>query len=67
MLVTKDRDFRDSQLLLKVRDDSSESTGNITNDDLFAPFEANLTLIVDAYENASFIEISQTSVIIHEL
>ena len=42
------------------------ATVNIANDDLLALFEANLALIVDAFENATFIEIGQTSVVIHD-
>ncbi len=67
VLVTKDRDFRDSHLLLNLpRRLLAVATGNITNDDLLALFEANLALIVNAFENAAFIEIGQTSVVIHD-
>jgi predicted nuclease of predicted toxin-antitoxin system len=67
VLVTKDRDFRDSHLLLNVpRQLLMVATGNITNDDLVALFEANLSLIVEAFENTSLIEITQTSVVIHD-
>lgn len=66
VLVTKDRDFRDGYLLLNVpRQLLMVATGNITNDDLLALFEANLTLIVDAFENVPFVEINQTSVTIY--
>ena len=67
VLITKDRDFRDSHLLLRLpRRLLVVATGNIANDDLLALFETNLALIVDAFENATFIEIGQTSVVIHD-
>lgn len=66
MLVTKDRDFCDSYLLLNLpRRLLVVATGDISNEDLLALSQANLALIVDVFENASFIEISQMSVIIH--
>jgi predicted nuclease of predicted toxin-antitoxin system len=67
VLVTKGRDFRDSYLLLNApRQLLMVATGNITNDELLALFEVNLALIVDAFENAPFIEINQTSVTIYD-
>lgn len=43
MVVTKDRDFRDSHLLHNFpRRLLVVATGNIANDDLLALFEANL-------------------------
>ncbi len=67
VLVTKDRDFRDSYLLLNLpRRLLVVATGNIANDDLLALFEANLRMIVNAFGNATFIEIGQTSVVIHD-
>ena len=42
------------------------ATGNIANDDLLALFEANLSLIADAFEDASLVEISEASVVIHD-
>lgn len=67
VVVTKDRDFRDSHLLQNLpRQLLVVATGNIANDDLIALFDANLRLIADALENASLIEIDQTSVVIHD-
>jgi len=62
-----DRDFRDSHLLQNLpRRLLVVATGNIANDDLLALFEANLSLIADAFENASLVEISEASVVIHD-
>ena len=48
-VITKDRDFRDSHLLRWTpRRLLMVTTGNITNDDLLALFEANLTAIEDS-------------------
>lgn len=67
VVVTKDRDFRDSHLLHNLpRRLLVVATGNIANDDLLALFEANLGLIADAFENASLVEISEASVVIHD-
>jgi predicted nuclease of predicted toxin-antitoxin system len=67
VVVTKDRDFRDSHLLQNLpRRLLVVATGNIANDDLLALFEANLSLIADAFENASLVEISEASVVIHD-
>src|SRR5580692_13209942 len=66
-VVTKDRDFRDSHLLQALpRRLLVVATGNIANDDLLALFEANLSLIADAFENASLVDISEASVVIHD-
>jgi predicted nuclease of predicted toxin-antitoxin system len=66
VVVTKDGDFRHSHLLtgrpgrlLVVR------TGNITNARLLALFESNLQAVVDALDGASFVEISDTSLVVH--
>ncbi len=67
VVVTKDRDFRDSHLLQNLpRRLLVVATGNIANDELLALFEANLSLIADAFENASLVEISEASVVIHD-
>ncbi|MHB1808466.1 MAG: hypothetical protein ACYCU0_04135 [Solirubrobacteraceae bacterium] len=42
------------------------ATGNITNDELLALFEANLGLVVEAFESSSLVEISQASIVIHD-
>ncbi len=67
VVVTKDRDFRDSHLLRNSpRRLLVVATGNISNDDLLALFDTNLGLIADAFENASLVEISEASFVIHE-
>jgi predicted nuclease of predicted toxin-antitoxin system len=67
VVITKDRDFRDSHLLLNLPHRLLVvATGNISNYDLVVLFEANLTLIVEAFESTSLIEITQTSVVIHD-
>ena len=40
-------------------------TGNITNARLLGLFESNLQAVVEALETASFVEISDTSLVIH--
>ena len=66
VLVTKDRDFRDSHLphrsprrLLVV------ATGNITNSDPVSLFVDNLGSIVATLTVASFVEMGQTGLIVH--
>lgn len=67
VVVTKDRDFRDSHLLQNLpRRLLVVATGNVANDDLLALFEANLALIADALDNASLVELGQGSVVIHD-
>jgi predicted nuclease of predicted toxin-antitoxin system len=67
VVVTKDRDFRDSHLLQNLpRQLLVVATGNIANNDLLALFEANLGLIADAFENAALVEIGEASVVIHD-
>jgi predicted nuclease of predicted toxin-antitoxin system len=67
VVVTKDRDFRDSHLLQNLpRRLLVVATGNIANNDLLALFETNLALITDALDNASLVEVSQSSVVIHD-
>lgn len=67
VVVTKDRDFRDSHLLQNLpRRLLVVATGNIANDDLLALFETNLALITNALDNASLVEISQSSVVIRD-
>jgi predicted nuclease of predicted toxin-antitoxin system len=59
IVVSKDRDFRDSHLLsgsparlLVV------STGNITNRDLLALFDEHLDALVDAFEGANLVQLT---------
>jgi predicted nuclease of predicted toxin-antitoxin system len=60
VVVTKDQDFRDGQLLVQSpRQLLVVATGNITNDALLSLFEAHLDSIVSALEEADFVELSQ--------
>ncbi len=67
VVITKDADFvisvrvkREPFKLLLV------STGNIRNSDLEALFARNLNSILEAFDQHSFVEIDQSSLIIHE-
>lgn len=67
VLITKDNDFvlsfrlkRQPYKLLLV------STGNIRNTHLELLFSRNLSAIVDAFDEHSFVEIDRTNLIIHE-
>lgn len=60
VVVTKDRDFRDSHLLARTpRRLLVVATGNITNDDLLSLFERHLDAIVSGFEEADFAELAQ--------
>jgi predicted nuclease of predicted toxin-antitoxin system len=66
VLVTKDRDFRDSHLLRRSPQRLLVvATGNITNSDLLSLFDANLVSIIEALNEASFVEMGQTGLIVH--
>lgn len=66
VLITKDRDFRDGHLLSGTpRRLLVVATGNITNDELLELFEANLATIVDALEDAAFVELGRQSLTTH--
>jgi predicted nuclease of predicted toxin-antitoxin system len=66
VLVTKDSDFVDSFLL---RDLPPRllfvTTGNITNDELSALFQANLPAIAAALSSHSFVEIDRDGLTVH--
>lgn len=65
-VVTKDRDFRDSHLLMNSPQRLLlVATGNITNVALLALFELHLGAIVDALGEAAFVELDRTSLIVH--
>jgi len=67
VLVTKDRDFRDSHLLRRSpRRLLIVATGNISNRDLLALFSGNLETIVDALSGATFVELGPSGLVIHE-
>jgi len=66
IVLSKDRDFVDSHLrsgepaqLLWV------TTGNIANNELLAVFTANLPAIEQSFREATFLELSVTSLLIH--
>jgi predicted nuclease of predicted toxin-antitoxin system len=66
VMVTKDRDFRDSHLLhhspqrlLVV------ATGNISNRDLLALFSNNLETVVEALSEATFVELGSAGLVLH--
>jgi hypothetical protein len=42
------------------------STGNVSNRDLIALFDANLATIVEALEEARFVELGPVGLIVHE-
>jgi len=67
VVVTKDRDFRDAHLLRGVpRRLLLVVTGNISNDDLMAAVDANLPEIVSALAEVQFVELSATSLVVHD-
>lgn len=66
IVVTKDRDFRDSHLLRNTPHHLLViSTGNITNDDLLALIEPNLNEILSALEDARFVELAADRLVVH--
>ena len=67
VVVTKDRDFRDSHLLRGTpRRLLIVATGNISNDDLIALFEMHLTTIVSSLEEAQFVELGARGLVVHD-
>jgi hypothetical protein len=66
VVVTKDRDFRDSHLLKRTpRRLLVVTTGNITNNDLLALVKANLEAIVTSFDDAAFVELAPDRLIVH--
>lgn len=66
VVVTKDRDFRDSHLLRGTpRHLLVVTTGNITNNDLLALFQAHLDDVIEALQEGSFAELSGDRLIVH--
>jgi len=67
VVVTKDRDFRDSHLLRSTpRRLLIVATGNITNNDLLALFDRHLEAIVAALDEVRFVELANDRLIVHE-
>jgi predicted nuclease of predicted toxin-antitoxin system len=66
VVVTKDRDFRDSHLLRRTpRRLLVVTTGNVTNTDLLALVKANLEAIVTSFDDAAFVELGPDRLIVH--
>lgn len=66
VVVTKDRDFRDSHLLRQTpRWLLLVTTGNITNDTLMALFDQHLDTMVAALQEAMFIEVGSDILVVH--
>lgn len=66
VVVTKDRDFRDGHLLTRSpRRLFVVATGNITNNALLSLFETHLVAIVAALDEADFVEIGPSSLVVH--
>lgn len=67
VVVTKDRDFRDSHLLRSTpRRLLIVATGNISNNDLLALFDRHLDSIVAALDEAPFVELTDDRLVVHE-
>jgi predicted nuclease of predicted toxin-antitoxin system len=67
VVVTKDRDFRDTHLLHRTpRRLLVVATGNISNRDLQSLVAANLQAIVNALDRAHYVELRRDQLIIHE-
>ncbi len=66
VVVTKDRDFRDSHLLTRSpRRLLVVATGNITNDALLALFATNLDVIVAALDEGDFVGFGPDALVVH--
>ena len=66
VLVTKDRDFRESHLLAgKPLALLTVTTGNIANRELLALFQKHLDAIVDFLSSAAFVELAHDRLIAH--
>lgn len=66
VVVTKDRDFRDSHLLRSSpRRLLVVATGNVGNNDLLALFEEHLDAVVSALEEVRFSELGPDRLIVH--
>ncbi|MDP9442514.1 MAG: DUF5615 family PIN-like protein [Actinomycetota bacterium] len=66
VVVTKDRDFRDSHLLRSTpRRLLVVATGNIDNNDLLSLFDQHLDAIVVGLEESQFVELASDRLIVH--
>lgn len=67
VVVTKDRDFRDSHLLRSTPHRLLVvATGNISNDNLLALFAEHLEAIVAGLDEVRFVELGPDRLIVHE-
>lgn len=67
VVVSKDRDFRDSHLLRRTpRRLLVVSTGNISNDELLALFNEHLAAIVAAFGDAALVELRSGELVTHD-
>ena len=66
VVVTKDRDFRDSHLLRSTpRRLLIVATGNISNDDLLDLFGQHLDAVIGGLTEARFVELGPDRLVIH--
>jgi predicted nuclease of predicted toxin-antitoxin system len=66
IVVTKDRDFRDGHLLGGIpRRLLVVATGNITNSALLGLFRDYLSEIVAAFDEADFVELRPSTLVLH--
>jgi predicted nuclease of predicted toxin-antitoxin system len=66
VLVSKDRDFRESHLLAgKPRALLTVTTGNIPNHELLALFQQHLDAIVNFLSSAAFVQLARDRLIAH--
>ena len=67
VVVTKDRDFRDSHLLRSTpRRLLIVATGNINNEALLRLFDEHLDAVIAALEEARYVEIGSDRLIVHK-
>ncbi len=67
VVVTKDRDFRDSHLLRSTpRRLLVVATGNIHNNDLLALVSEHLEAITAALDEVAFVELGHDRLVVHE-
>jgi predicted nuclease of predicted toxin-antitoxin system len=66
VVVTKDRDFRDSHLLSgSLRRLLVVTTGNTTNNALLGLFESYMEAIVAGFDEADYVELAPRALIVH--
>lgn len=66
VVVSKDRDFRDTHLLTRTPARLLiMTTGNITNNELLTLVETHLEAVVAAFDEADFVELGRTALVVH--